>query len=364
MIDEASVRDFLHERAEDVDPGDSSVDVRLAIQVGDQRRLRRRTVLAGGLVAVAVLVAGGATAIVRGTPEPSVLLPATGKAPARSEPLDPTVQRIGLRTPPEGPWQYSQELSTNRQQLTYFRTGPVAGAPGQTTRTDHVDVSLLTNAKLYGSIAQRGQPGPEVAGHRSYWVTKTEAKATLAFEWTPGGWATISATIEQTGAIDLVRSAAANVWLGARPVKLPFSMPRPAQQLKVLSVRSSIGPDLSVDADITFSDVPDGSDPATHVPRQLTVGTQKSPAGNTYKGSAANTTIGGHPAYLSTLDSSNTGDASEAMIFGISRQMLIVTVYDKATEKYVPRNQLRTFIGNVQLVTQPWNPTYWVNGLR
>lgn len=382
MIDETNVREFLHEQASDVDPADSRVDVRLAIQTGGRRR-QRRALLTGGVAVLTVLAIGGAAVAVRGAAPPKVVTPAASPtgAPAKAEPLDPFIQRIALPATPAGLTEFRQEFTAAEQRLSFSQLGPTPGAPEARSASRQLVLVLLAKGTSFGSEAgdgppgkqpsaeaqtdpKRGQPGPAVGGHRSYWVDKGETSATLMWEWTPGGWAGITTVGYASGAAAAVTTAAQQVWLGERPVRLPFSLPRPPAQLKVFSVSSSVNGDGSVEGDVTFSDVPDATDPQTHIPRQLSVGTQKSPAGNTYKGTAANTAIAGHPAYLSTLDSDDTGDASSALLFGISGQMLAITVYDRATEKYVPRAQLKSMITSMRLVTNPRDVSTWVNPLR
>jgi hypothetical protein len=205
-----------------------------------------------------------------------------------------------------------------------------------------------------------GESGGPLRGHRTYWVARTSSTATLAWEWTPGGWAGIRTYGYSGGADSAIAAMLPFLSLTAQSVRLPFTVPRPPRALKLLSSSSSLNNDGTVDASLIFSDVPNGLDPSTRISRQLAIYTQKSPPGNSYKGTTANTTIDGHPAYLSTLDSdANPSLGASAIIFGVSGQLVAVSVDDPATARYVNAAAVRTMIGAIRLAPHLADPAGW-----
>jgi hypothetical protein len=373
MIDEKTVREFLHEHATDVDPTDASLDVDQAIRIGGHRH-RRKTLLVGGAAALTVLALAGGTLAVRTTATDRTTAPASTSRPQTpaKRPLDPMVQLLSFSTwIPGGLPRYRQELSADGQRLTYSKLGAEPGG-GQTEVQGMTAVLLPVGKSLtFGDFStpggaaadsdpRQGAPAQTVQGHRAYWVSRTPTSSTLAWEWTPGGWAGIYAHGYQAGSEAAIGAMLPHLSLTPGRVRLPFSVPRPPTALKLLSTSSSLNGDGTVDASLTFSDVPNATDPSTRILRSLSIYTQKSPSGNSYKGATANTTIDGHPAYLSTLDSEANPDlGASAIVFGVSGQMLAIDVNDLATARYVTAANVRTMIGAMRLTPHVSDPTSW-----
>lgn len=186
----------------------STISVQRAIRAG--RRRRRSRQLAGVAVVAAV------TALI------VLLIPTVLSGLFRAETARPVVTFDPLRQSAKvgsagGFTPVSYESSLDRQRIHLVRAD---GGPGTAT------ITLLP-----GGPEPAGDTAPEVHGRRAVWQDTG-----VAWEWTDGAWGFVEGVHDR----DQAHRVAQSVEPGAStPVSLPFTEPRPADLLGVISPHGS-----------------------------------------------------------------------------------------------------------------------------
>jgi hypothetical protein len=221
----------------------STVDISGAMRAGRRHRIRRG--LAAGGAVIAVVVAGAtASVLLSPQPTPSPLVPPPAptcdsadlppQAPSPTwayfDPLTSEIDASGV----DGYWVTVTQTSTNYQQV--FLQADTAGALVMLYSTGGEPYSIVNEALKLDPTA--GEPADPINGAPAYWLTPSDPTA-LAWQWTPGAWAVVSATPPESAegasppSEEELRAVAVQVapqlaFGAGTPVTAPFSLPLPA----------------------------------------------------------------------------------------------------------------------------------------
>lgn len=363
-MNELQIKRTIHEDVAQPPPS-LIVDIDAAIAEGG-RRIRRRAVVvrsAATVLALALPAAVVGLSQLRGAQPDAPVSPAAPSAAASAAPapvpaptrFDPLRLRLHAGWVPEGLPDRTQETGVRSHSLGFSKPPPSGTGFSRPALSGSIYVAGVTPTELRPAPNGPGKrpsklvpvSGPSVGGQSGHWY----GASTLAWHWAPNAWAIV--TVKGYGSQQADREAATRFATNLRTdgdeaVRMPLSIAAPPQPLRL--VRTLVSwTKYGVEGQLIFSDRDDEADPTTRIPRMLVVGAK--PAGS---GHAANTKVGGRPAYVS-FDS----DAGVVALTNVGGVRETVDVYDPVTMSYVGKARAQELVLGIQAIADPhrWTTT-------
>ena len=373
-MNEVELSELLRQATADQPPS-RMVDLPRAREDGGRKLRRRRatTSVGSGLAVVAVLATavvvvsttGNAPLRVGASADPSATAGSTSApAPVAPTRFDPLRLRFAAGWLPEGMSNMMKLSHVSSQMLSVEKPGPspqhgsddrsvniVGYAAGVApSRMGLFNVSGAEIDDPITAMLPPGGEGPTINGFASVWYA---AGRTLAWQWAPGAWATVSVYLP--GPIDgPLLDVAAHIASTVRtdvdqPMALPFSVAAPPAPLRL--VESVVGPDFG---DLVFSDVDDMRDPATGDSREFRIEVTRNDALTVEKLGPPTATFDGHPAVVTF----GTREG-EVLLMGVNGCWVNASVHHPVTMTYVDKDALTALARGVQVVPNIADQKSW-----